>query len=256
MKKLVITALAMAITAPAFANEIVVYSARADELLKPIAEAYQQKTGTQVTVVSDKAGPLMERLKAEGKNTQADVLITVDGGNLWQATQAGVLRPINSSVLKSNIPSHLRDPKNHWFGLSVRARTIFYNPNKVNPSELSTYADLADPKWKGRLCLRTSNNVYNQSLVATMIANHGQATTDRVVKGWVANLAAAPFANDTALLEAIDAGRCDVGIANTYYYGRLLNSKPQVANNVKVFFANQAGKGTHVNVSGAGVVKN
>ena len=111
----------------------------------------------------------------------------------------------------------------------------FYNPNKVNPSELSTYADLADPKWKGRLCLRTSNNVYNQSLVATMIANHGQATTDRVVKGWPANLAAAPFANDTALLEAIDAGRCDVGIANTYYYGRLLNSKPQVANNVKVF---------------------
>lgn len=255
MKKLVITALAMAITAPAFANEIVVYSARADELLKPIAEAYQKKTGTQVTVVSDKAGPLMERLKAEGKNTQADVLITVDGGNLWQATKAGVLRPINSSVLKSNIPSHLRDPKNHWFGLSVRARTIFYNPNKVNPSELSTYADLADPKWKGRLCLRTSNNVYNQSLVATMIANHGQAATDRVVKGWVANLATAPFANDTALLEAINAGRCDVGIANTYYYGRLLNSKPQVANNVKVFFANQAGKGTHVNVSGAGVVK-
>ena len=255
MKKLVITALAMAITAPAFANEIVVYSARADELLKPIAEAYQQKTGTQVTVVSDKAGPLMERLKAEGKNTQADVLITVDGGNLWQATQAGVLRPINSSVLKSNIPSHLRDPKNHWFGLSVRARTIFYNPNKVNPSELSTYADLADPKWKDRLCLRTSNNVYNQSLVATMIANHGQAATNRVVKGWVANLATAPFANDTALLEAIDAGRCDVGIANTYYYGRLLNSKPHVANNVKVFFANQAGKGTHVNVSGAGVVK-
>ncbi|RKM50898.1 extracellular solute-binding protein, partial [Moraxella catarrhalis] len=255
MKKLVMAALVMATAAPAFANEIVVYSARADELLKPIAEAYQQKTGTKVTVVSDKAGPLMERLKAEGKNTQADVLITVDGGNLWQATQAGVLRPINSSVLKSNIPSHLRDPKNHWFGLSVRARTIFYNPNKVNPSELSTYADLADPKWKGRLCLRTSNNVYNQSLVATMIANHGQATTDRVVKGWVANLAAAPFANDTALLEAIDAGRCDVGIANTYYYGRLLNSKPQVANNVKVFFANQAGKGTHVNVSGAGVVK-
>ena len=255
MKKLVMAALVMATAAPAFANEIVVYSARADELLKPIAAAYQQKTGTKVTVVSDKAGPLMERLKAEGKNTQADVLITVDGGNLWQATRAGVLRPINSSVLKSNIPSHLRDPKNHWFGLSVRARTIFYNPNKVNPSELSTYADLADPKWKGRLCLRTSNNVYNQSLVATMIANHGQAATDRVVKGWVANLATAPFANDTALLEAINAGRCDVGIANTYYYGRLLNSKPQVANNVKVFFANQAGKGTHVNVSGAGVVK-
>ncbi|WP_049237880.1 Fe(3+) ABC transporter substrate-binding protein [Moraxella canis] len=255
MKKLLIASLAMAAAAPAFANEIVVYSARADELLKPIAEAYQKKTGTKVTVVSDKAGPLMEKLKAEGKNTQADVLITVDGGNLWQATQAGVLRPINSSILRNNIPSHLRDPKNHWFGLSVRARTIFYNPNKVNPSQLSTYADLADPKWKGKLCLRSSNNVYNQSLVATMIANQGQAATEKAVKGWVANLATAPFSNDTALLEAINAGRCDVGIANTYYYGRLLNSKPAVANNVKVFFADQNGKGTHVNVSGAGVVK-
>ena len=125
MKKLVMAALVMATAAPAFANEIVVYSARADELLKPIAEAYQQKTGTKVTVVSDKAGPLMERLKAEGKNTQADVLITVDGGNLWQATQAGVLRPINSYELKSKIPPHLRDPKNNRFGLQVRARTIF-----------------------------------------------------------------------------------------------------------------------------------
>lgn len=255
LKKLLAAQVALVLAAPALASEIVVYSARADELLKPIAQAYQNKTGTKVTVVSDKAGPLMEKLKAEGKNTKADVFITVDGGNLWQATQAGLFRPINSQVLKSNIPSHLRDPKNHWFGLSVRARTIFYNAKTVKPSELSTYADLADPKWKGKLCLRTSNNVYNQSLVGTMIANNGQAATERVVKGWVNNLAAAPFANDTALLEAIDSGRCQVGIANTYYYGRLVNKKPSVANNVKVFFADQKGKGTHVNVSGAGVVK-
>lgn len=253
MKKLLAVGVALAMTAPAFASELVVYSARADELLKPIVQKYQQKTGTKVTLVSDKAGPLMEKLKAEGKNTKADVLITVDGGNLWQAAQAGLFKPINSATLKNNIPSHLRDPSNQWFGLSVRARTIFYNPKKVNPSQLSTYADLANPKWKGKLCLRTSNNVYNQSLVATMIANQGQAKTEQIVKGWVANLATKPFANDTALLEAISAGQCDVGIANTYYFGRLLDKKPNI--NVKVFFADQTGKGTHVNVSGAGVVK-
>lgn len=253
MKKFLALSVALAMTAPAFANELVVYSARADELLKPIVQKYQQKTGTKITVVSDKAGPLMEKLKAEGKNTKADVLITVDGGNLWQAAQAGLFKPVNSATLKSNIPSHLRDPANQWFGLSVRARTIFYNPQKVNANQLSTYADLANPKWKGKLCLRTSNNVYNQSLVATMIANQGQAKTEQIVKGWVANLATKPFANDTALLEAIGSGQCDVGIANTYYFGRLLDKKPNI--NVKVFFADQAGKGTHVNVSGAGVVK-
>lgn len=253
MKKFLALSVALAMTAPAFANELVVYSARADELLKPIVQKYQQKTGTKITVVSDKAGPLMEKLKAEGKNTKADVLITVDGGNLWQAAQAGLFKPVNSATLKSNIPSHLRDPANQWFGLSVRARTIFYNPQKVNTNQLSTYADLANPKWKGKLCLRTSNNVYNQSLVATMIANQGQAKTEQIVKGWVANLATKPFANDTALLEAIGSGQCDVGIANTYYFGRLLDKKPNI--NVKVFFADQAGKGTHVNVSGAGVVK-
>lgn len=254
-KNHLLASLALILSTPALANEITVYSARADELLRPVVQAYERETGTRVTLVSDRAGPLMEKLKAEGRNTPADVFITVDGGNLWQAAQAGLFAQVNSPTLRSNIPSHLRDPQNRWFGLSVRARTIFYNPNKVNASQLSTYADLADPKWRGKLCLRTSNNVYNQSLVATMIANHGQAATERVVRGWVANLATRPFANDTALLEAINAGQCDVGIANTYYYGRLVNQKPAVANNVKVFFADQNGKGTHVNVSGAGVVK-
>lgn len=239
----------------ALASELTIYSARADELLRPIVQKYSQQTGTKITIVSDKAAPLMQKLKAEGKNTPADVLITVDGGNLWQATQAGLFRPINSAVIRQNIPSHLRDPKGNWTGLSVRARTIFYNPNKVNPSELSTYADLASPKWQGRLCLRTSNNVYNQSLVGTMIANVGAAKTEQIVKGWVKNLATQPFANDTAMLEAIGAGQCDVGIGNTYYYGRILDKNPAFANNVKVFFADQAGRGTHVNVSGAGVVR-
>ncbi|QEY25526.1 Fe(3+) ABC transporter substrate-binding protein [Neisseria zalophi] len=253
MKKTLAVSVALLLAAPVFAEELVVYSSRSDNLLRPVVEAYQKKTGVSVKLVNDKAGPLMEKLKAEGSNSPADVLITVDGGNLWQATQMGLLRPINSATLKSNIPANLRDPKNQWFGLSVRARTIFYNTNKVKPSELSTYADLADPKWKGRLCLRTSNNVYNQSLVGTMIANHGQVNTARIVKGWVNNLAVAPFPNDTAMMEAIGAGRCDVGIGNTYYYGRLMDKKPDLP--VGIFFADQQGKGTHVNVSGAGVAK-
>lgn len=253
MKKLIALSLGLMAAAPAFSADLVVYTSRADNLLKPIADAYTKKTGINVKLVSDKPGPLAEKLKAEGRNTPADVLITVDGGNLWQAAQMGLLQPINSATLKANIPSHLRDPKNQWFGLSVRARTIFYNTQKVKPAQLSTYADLANPKWKGKLCLRTSNNVYNQSLVATMLANNGAKKTADTVKGWVANLATEPFANDTALLEAIAAGRCEVGIANTYYYGRLMDQKPNLP--VGVFFADQKGKGTHVNVSGAGVVK-
>ena len=253
IKKLLVVSVAILSVAPVMAEDLVVYSSRADNLLRPIAEAYQKKTGINVKLVNDKAGPLMEKLKAEGSNTPADVFITVDGGNLWQATQMGLLQPINSDTLKTNIPANLRDPKSHWFGLSVRARTIFYNTSKVKPAQLSTYADLADPKWKGRLCLRTSNNVYNQSLVGTMIANQGDAKTAKVVKSWVSNLAAAPFDNDTAMLEAIGAGRCDVGIGNTYYYGRLIEKQPNLP--VAVFFADQAGKGTHVNVSGAGVTK-
>ncbi len=241
------------IAAPAFANELVVYALRADNLLRPVVAEYGKKTGTKVQLVGGQAGPLMEKIRAEGSNTPADVFITVDGGNLWQATQMGLLRPINSPTLKANIPASLRDPKNQWYGLSVRARTIFYNTNKVKPAELSSYAALADAKWKGRLCLRTSNNVYNQSLVGTMIANLGAVKTEQIVKGWVANLAAPPFANDTAMLEAIGAGRCDVGIANTYYYGRLMDKQPNLP--IGIFFADQQGKGTHVNVSGAGVTK-
>ena len=253
MKKWLIGATIMAVATPALATELVVYSARADHLLKPIVEKYEQKTGTKIKLVNDKAGVLIERLKTEGANTPADLLITVDGGNLWQAAQAGIFRPINSSIIENNIPPQFQDPKNRWFGLSVRARTIFYNPDKVNPNQLSTYADLSTPKWKGKLCLRTSDNVYNQSLVATMIAHNGVSNTEKILKGWVNNLATTPFANDTALLEAIGAGRCDVGIANTYYYGRLLDKNPNI--NVKPFFANQQWQGTHVNISGIGVTK-
>jgi iron(III) transport system substrate-binding protein len=196
---------------------------------------------------------LLARLRAEGRNTPADLLITVDAGNLWHAAEAGVLQPVESDALQEQIPAQLRDPQNRWFGLSVRARTIFYNPERVEATELSTYADLADPKWKGRLCLRTSNSVYNQSLVATMIATVGAEATERTVRGWVANLAAPPFVNDTSLLEAIAAGQCDVGIANTYYFGRLKASKSDLP--VSLFWADQGAQGVHVNISGAGITR-
>lgn len=254
VKKLALSALALSLSGSLFATELVVYSARAEQLLKPIVNEYKKQTGVDIKLVSDKEGPLMERMKAEGVNSPADVLITVDGGNLWQAANMGLLKPINSKVLNQNVPAYLRDPKGQWYGLSIRARTIFYNKANVNPKDLSSYQDLADPKWKGKLCLRTSKKVYNQSLVGMMIAEDGAPKTEKVVKGWINNLAAPVFADDTQLLEAIASGQCQVGLANTYYFGRLLEKNPNL--NVGIFWANQKGSGTHVNVSGAGVAKN
>lgn len=235
------------------ADELVVYSARNEQLVRPLFDAYTRASGTSIRFITDKAGPLMQRLKAEGANTPADLLITVDAGNLWRAAEEGVLQPVKSAVLSKNIPAHLRDPGNQWFGLSVRARTIVYSTVRVKPSELSTYEDLASAKWKKRLCLRTSKKVYNQSLVATMIARLGEEKTDEVIRGWVANLATDVFSNDTSLMQAIEAGQCDVGIVNTYYYGRLKKKQPNL--DVALFWPNQETSGVHVNVSGAGITR-
>jgi iron(III) transport system substrate-binding protein len=234
-------------------QEVVVYSARMEQLIKPVFDAYTQATGVKVKFITDREGPLMERLKAEGVNTPADLFITVDAGNLWQAAQQGLLRPVQSEVLTTNIPDNLRDPQLQWFGLSVRARTIIYNTRKVKPSELSTYEDLGNPKWKKRVCLRTSKKVYNQSLVAMMIAELGEARTEKVVRSWVENLATDVFSDDTKMMESIAAGQCDVGIANTYYYGRLMEKDPDLP--LGIFWPNQQDRGVHVNVSGAGVTR-
>ena len=234
-----------------FAQEVVVYSARKEHLIKPIFEAYTQNTGVKIRYLTAKAGALVERLKAEGPNTPADMFITVDAGNLWHAAEEGVLSPVTSETLEQNIPAHLRDPQNRWFGLSVRARTIVYNKEKVDLSGLGTYEALGDLKWKGRLILRTSKKVYNQSLVASLIAEYGEATTEEIIRGWVANLAAPPFSNDTKVMEVIAAGLGDVGIVNTYYYGRLMKKKPGLT--LALFWPNQNSTGVHVNVSGAGV---
>ena len=241
-------------TAPAAAApEVVVYSARNEQLIKPLFDAYTSKTGVGVRFVTDKEGPLLARLQAEGANTPADVLVTVDAGNLWQAGEVGVLAAIDSPVLRANIPAQLRDPGDRWFGLSVRARPLVYSTDRVRAADLVSYEDLADPKWKGRLCLRTSKKVYNQSLVAMMLARLGEAETARVVGGWVTNLATEPFANDNQVMEAIDAGKCDVGIVNTYYFGRLAKERPGLK--VAIAWPNQASSGVHVNVSGAGVTR-
>lgn len=238
-------------TAP---DELVVYTSRNEQLVKPLFDRYTAETGVKITYLTGDAPPLMERLRAEGARTPADVLITVDAGNLWQAANLGLLQPLDSAALKANIPQNLRDPQDRWFGLSVRARTLVHNPKLTPAAALSTYEDLADPKWKGKLCLRTSGSVYNQSLVATMISSLGAERTEQTVRGWVANLAAPPFANDTAVIEAIDAGRCAVGIVNTYYLGRAQRDNPQLS--VTPFWPNQGDgeRGVHVNVSGAGVV--
>ncbi len=241
------------IVQPVHANEVVVYSARIEQLIKPMFDAFTKETGIKVKYTTDNEGALLARLEAEGKNTPADMLITADVGNLWAAAQKGLLKPVESGVLERNIPAHLRDPNNAWFGLSVRARTLVYNTKKVDPTELSTYEDLADPKWSKRLCLRTSKKVYNQSLVAMMIAEHGEAQTEKIVKGWVANLATDPLSDDTRALEFVAAGKCDVTLVNTYYFGRLMKNDPNLP--LAIFWPNQDNSGVHVNISGAGVTR-
>jgi iron(III) transport system substrate-binding protein len=228
-----------------------VYSARNEQLIKPIFDRYTSETGMPIRFVTDDAGPLIERLAAEEANSPADILMTVDAGELWNAAERGLLRPIESQQLTKNIPASLRDPGNRWFGLSLRARTIVYSTERVKPEELSDYGALAEPRWRGKLCLRTSKKVYNQSLVAMLIAEQGEQKTEAIVRGWVANLATQPFSNDTLLMEAIAAGQCDVGIVNTYYFGRLLRDKPELP--IRLFWADQAANGVHVNISGAGV---
>ncbi|MDH3767449.1 MAG: extracellular solute-binding protein, partial [Gammaproteobacteria bacterium] len=234
-------------------NEVVVYSARAEQLIQPLFERYMAQTGAVVTWATDKEGPLMQRLISEGEQTPADLFLTVDAGNLWLAAEQGLLQQAQSAVLNRNVPAHLHDEAGRWFGLSVRARTIIYSTDRVDPSQLSTYAALGDAAWQGRLCLRTSKKVYNQSLVAMMIAEHGEEKTEQIVRRWVANLAAPVYSSDTKVIEAIVAGQCDVGIVNTYYFGRLQKKDPAIP--IALFWPNQQGSGVHVNVSGAGIVK-
>jgi|RhiMethySRZTD1v2_1073278.scaffolds.fasta_scaffold22278_2 iron(III) transport system substrate-binding protein len=240
---------ALPATLAATAEVVVVYTAR-HYGQEPVFEAFTKQTGIEIQSFDGSPSELFERLRAEGDKTPADVLISVDAGDLWNATQAGLLAKIDSPELQANIPAHLRDAENRWFAITVRARTIMYNTRKVKPEELSTYEALGDPKWKNRLCLRSSNHIYNQSLLATMIKRFGEAKVEAIVRGWVANNPTL-ISSDTRILESIAAGECDIGLTNSYYLGRLLAKDPNFP--VAPFWANQQSTGTHVNISGAGV---
>lgn len=241
------------------AAEVNLYSARKEKLIKPILKDFTKETGIKVNLLTGKADALLKRIKTEGEYTPADLFITVDAGRLQRAKDAGVLEAVNSEVLNKKVPVALRDKDNQWFGLSARSRVIIYNKNKVKPSELSTYEDLISPKWKGRICIRSSNNIYNQSLLASMIAHKGKDYALTWAKGIVANMARPPKGNDRAQMTAAAIGECDIAIANTYYYGGWQKSKdPKVrgyAKKVAVFYPNQEGRGTHLNVSGVGLIK-
>ncbi|PKM30795.1 MAG: iron ABC transporter substrate-binding protein [Gammaproteobacteria bacterium HGW-Gammaproteobacteria-11] len=235
------------------ANELVVYSSRQEHLIQPVFDLYTEQTGVKISYITDGEAPLMARLRAEGANTPADLFITVDAGNLWQAEQMGLLRPVKSDLIETNIPAQYRAESGEWTGLSLRARTVAYSTERVDPATLSTYEALADSSWHGRLCLRTSKKVYNQSLTATLIETLGTEGAAEVIRGWVGNLTTPVFSDDTALLQAINAGQCDVGIVNTYYFGRLQNADPELK--VALFWPNQEDRGVHVNISGAGVTR-
>ena len=266
MKKMILTILALTLFLPLSwtgcspsegkkrsKGEIMIYSSRKEHLIQPVFEAFEKETGIQVKYLTDKAGSLIQRLEREGGKSPADILIASDVGHLYLAKRQNLFQIFSSKKLNENIPSFLKDPDNHWFGFSKRVRAIFYNSQKVSKKELSTYENLASDQWRGRLCLRTSKKVYNQSLVATMLVHNGEETTKKVLQGWVQNLAAPVFSSDTRLLEAIGSGHCQVGIANTYYYGQLVKKKPKLP--VKIFWPNQKGRGSHVNIAGAGILK-
>ena len=234
-------------------SELTVYTSRQPQLIEPIVEQFTNETGIKVNLLSGNAQELMERIDIEGEDSPADIFMTVDAGVLWQAAERDILAKIDSEILNENIPAHLRDSKNEWFGLSKRARTIVFSSDQFKDNDFSTYEDLADPKWKGKLCLRTSKKVYNRSLIASMVDAYGFDKSKEVVSGWISNLATEVFSNDTNALKAVSSGQCGVTIVNTYYLARLLDD-PEY-NNLSLFWANQSDRGVHVNISGAGVVK-
>jgi iron(III) transport system substrate-binding protein len=250
-----------AISSPALAQSqsVNVYSARHYDTDTALLDAFTKSTGIKVNVVEDEADKLIERIKVEGANTPADVFITVDAGRLWRAQEAGVLQPVKDARLEALVPASLREPTGQWFGLTKRVRLIVVAKDKVKPDEIKRYEDLADPKFKGRICMRSSNNIYNQSLVGSMIAANGLAATETWAKGVVANFARPPKGGDTDLIQAVAAGECDITLSNNYYLARLVHSSKtsdqEAAAKVLPIFPNQGDRGTHANISGAGLVK-
>jgi iron(III) transport system substrate-binding protein len=246
-----------AATPVASAGEVNIYSARHYPADDQLFGLFTQETGIKVNIIQGSAEELMQRLKLEGEASPADVLITVDAGNVWRADNEKLFQPIKSDILNANIPANLRDPDGRWYAFSTRARIVVYDKAKVKPEQLSTYEDLADPKWKGQILIRSSNNIYNQSLLASIIANDGAEKAEAWTKGIVANMARKPEGADIEQIQALVAGEGSIAISNTYYFARLLGGKDEALKkkleNVGIFFPNQGDRGTHINISGAGV---
>jgi iron(III) transport system substrate-binding protein len=247
------------VRAQSAANVVNLYSARHYGTDDAFYAGFKAATGITVNRVEAGGDALMQRLISEGANSPADVFITVDAGNLVRAQQAGLFAPLNSERLASRIPASLRDPDGHWFGFTTRARVIFYNKDKVKPADLSTYEALADPKWKGKLLIRSSTNIYNQSMTGAILAAQGEAKTLEWARGIAANLARPPRGGDTDQIRAALAGEGDIAVANTYYFGNILRGNAEtdraLIEKIGVFFPNQNDRGTHVNISGAGLTK-
>jgi iron(III) transport system substrate-binding protein len=254
---LTVLSASIAATAAVKTSEVNIYSARKEALIKPLLDEFTAETGISVNLVTGKGDALLTRLQSEGKNSPADVLLTTDAGRLYRAQEAGVLQPFASDYLKSTIPAHLRSTEDYWYGLSVRARFIVYAKDRVEPSQLDSYESLAGDQWKQRICIRSSGNIYNQSLVAGMIASTGEEKTAAWLTEFVDNFARPPQGGDRDQIKAVAAGQCDVAVVNSYYLGAMLNSSKaderEAAAKVGVFWPNQKGRGTHVNVSGAGI---
>ena len=257
---LAITSSSILAATPAATESVNLYSARKEALLRPLLDAFTEKTGTEVRIVAAFGGQLIQRMIAEGENSPADVLLTVDAGNLWRAADAGVLRPVDSEYLHSVIPSDYRDPDNRWFGLSLRARAVVYATDRVSLDSIATdlggYIGLAAPVWEGRVAVRSSGNIYNQSLIAAVIANFGPERAEQWARGVVGNFARPPSGGDRDQIRAVAAGEADVAIVNSYYYALMLGSEESDSiSNTAIYFPTDDQMGTHVNVSGAGVAR-
>ena len=260
MKHLLSIAFVLTGLTSAFADEVVnVYSARHYDTDMAMYERFTEETGIKVNLIEGSSDALIERIKSEGQFSPADMLITVDAGRLWRAEKEGIFQPVDSAVLSERIPAHLRHPEGEWFGLSKRARVIAHKKDMALPAGFGTYEALADEAFRGQVCMRSSGNIYNLSLMASLIDAHGAPAAEAWAKGVVANFARTPQSNDTGQLKAVASGECTITIANTYYLGRLMAStKPEdkaLMANLEIVFPNQDGRGTHVNISGAGVTK-
>ena len=246
----------------AYADEVNIYTSRHYDSDPALYAEFTEKTGIRVNIVSGKGNALLERLKAEGKNSPADIFFTVDAGNLWRVQNEGFFQPIKSSTINNVVPKNLRGPNDEWVAIAKRARVIYYNPELISPAEIDklTYEDLADPAWKGKIVIRSSSNMYNQSLVASLLTNRGSEYTEQWAKGLVSNFARKPQGNDRAQIMAVANGEATLAVANSYYIGIMLSGKGgeeqlAAAKKVKIHFPNQNDRGTHINISGAGVLK-